>query len=181
MANKQNIVHCRVCGREICKTTTREGIDWIMPSRNYYFHKNCYDNWRNSSSGDDQFWVDRMYDLLARDLKMSYDWWICEGQRKKFLKKNMTNKGIYYTLLWFYTVNNGDRSKAHGGIGIVEYVYNQACSYWVELEERHTDILSQIDEQLCARERENAQIVVRKAVARSSKKSTYDFSDVEMD
>ena len=178
MAN--NIVHCRVCGREIHKSTTREGIDWIMPSRNYYFHKSCYDNWRNSNSGDDQFWVDRMYDLLARDLKMSYDFWVCEGQRKKFLKKNMTNKGIYYTLLWFYTVNNGDRSKARGGIGIVEYVYNQACSYWVELEERHAGILSQIDEQLCARERENAQIVVRKAVTRSSKKSTYDFSDVGM-
>ena len=40
---------CRVCDLPIDKTKD----DWIMPSKNYYYHKNCYDNWKKAQFTSD--------------------------------------------------------------------------------------------------------------------------------
>ena len=45
MARKLGIVHCRVCNGEIDRNTTEEGKDWIMRSKGWFYHKDCYDGW----------------------------------------------------------------------------------------------------------------------------------------
>jgi hypothetical protein len=117
---------CRLCNIEIDK----EKDDWVMPSKNYYYHRQCYKNWKKAELKDDEDYVDLIYDFIARDLKVTYDWWVCEAQRKKFIKEKMTNKGILFAVKYFYEVKHGDWEKGHGGIGIVPFIYGDACEYW---------------------------------------------------
>ena len=39
MAKKLAIVHCRVCGGDIDRNIDLEGKEWIMASRNYFYHR----------------------------------------------------------------------------------------------------------------------------------------------
>ena len=105
MARKLPMVHCRVCGEEIDRNIDPEGQKWLMTSKNYFYHRKCYDNWKKAQLDDDEQYIDLIYDFIVRDLKESYDWWVCEAQRKKFIKENkMTNKGILFALKYFYEI-----------------------------------------------------------------------------
>ena len=135
---------CRLCNIPIDK----EKDDWIMPSKNYYYHKQCYNNWKKVQPKADEEYVDLIYDFIARDLKVSYDWWVCEAQRKKFLKEKMTNKGILFALKYFYEVKHGNWEKGHGGIGIVPFIYNDACAYWAAKEYNAKGTIAEIERQM---------------------------------
>ena len=162
-------VHCRVCKREIDRNTEQEGVDWIMPSKNFYYCVKCYKDWKVADTHSDEEWVDLIYDFIARDLKVSYDFFMCEAQRKKFISQNhCTNKGIYFALKYFYEINKGDWSKSNGGIGIIPYVYKDATAYWTELELKRRGTLSAIEQQI--RERQIRPIKEIKRTATSSKK-----------
>ena len=45
---------CRLCNIPIDK----EKDDWIMPSKNYYYHKQCYNNWKKVQPKADEEYVD---------------------------------------------------------------------------------------------------------------------------
>jgi len=148
MDKKYKPCHCRLCGEVIDRNIEQENIDWIMPSKNWFYHKSCYESWKTNPQGTDEEWIDYIYDFISRDLKVSYDYFLIEAQRKKFNKNNMTNKGIFFSLKYFYEVKNNDWEKGHGGIGIVPYIYNDACSYWVQRERNNKGIIAQIEQQM---------------------------------
>lgn len=143
---------CRVCHEKFDIANKKIDVDYVMPSRNWYYHASCYNNWkRNSVSNNDatdEEWKGYIYDFLARDLKIEYDYFKVEAQIKKFLKKKMTMKGIFFSLKYFYGVRKGDKDKGHGGIGIVEYIYADAVKYWVEQENRSKGVCAKIQEQM---------------------------------
>ena len=93
-------VHCRVCKKAIDRNAE---TDWVMASRNYYFHNDCYEKWKHSTNiDDDQYWIELIYDFIKRDLKVEYNYFMCENQRLKYVQKNgFTNRGIYFTLKYF--------------------------------------------------------------------------------
>ena len=164
---------CRVCDLPIDKTKD----DWIMPSKNYYYHKNCYDNWKKAQFTSDEEYVEMIYDFIARDLKVSYDWWVCEAQRKKFSKENkMTNKGILFALKYFYEIKHGDWEKGHGGIGIIPFIYNDSCAYWAARERKSSGIIAEIERQM--REATNRQKVrIKKTEDKRNKKVDFSVLD----
>ena len=69
---KFNIVHCRVCKEEIDRNIDPDGKTWIMTSKNYFYHKTCYDSWKKAKYSNDDDYIDLIYDFIARDLKVSY-------------------------------------------------------------------------------------------------------------
>lgn len=149
----KHIVKCRVCGKEFDAQEEGKNVSWVLPSNKCYYHKNCYDEWKAKSDvkakNDDETYIDYIYDYLARDLKMPYDYFLCEAQRKNFMKKNhYTNKGIFFALKYFYDVQHGDCDKSNGGIGIVSYVYNDAIQYWTNMIEKQSNILEDIEAQM---------------------------------
>ena len=171
-----SIVHCRICKEPINK---EKETDWINPVRNFYYHKSCYESWKNSEPKDDESWIGFIYDFISRDLKVPYDYWICEAQRKKFLKDNMTNKGIFFALKYFYEVQHHDWNKGHGGIGIVPYIYTESCTYWANKERINRGLLQQIEEQMKESHDRGAKTIRRK---RKKKPIKPDFSAIaEMD
>lgn len=146
-----HMVTCRVCKEKF--DTNDQSIDWIMPSRNWYYHKKCYEQWISAVSQDANFsddeWAMFIYDYLKHDVHLDYDYHMIEAQRKKMLRENkMTSKGIYFALRYFYDIKHGDKEKAHGGIGIVPYVYNESAKYWISREKRNRGIIQQITKQM---------------------------------
>ena len=149
MAKKLAIVHCRVCGGDIDRNIDLEGKEWIMASRNYFYHRKCYEDWKHGTPASDEEYKDYIYDFIARDLKVSYNWHVCEAQRKKFIKENgMSNKGILFALKYFYEIKHGDWEKGHGGIGIIPFIYNDSCAYWAARERRSVGTIAEIERQM---------------------------------
>ena len=167
------ICECQLCHiRDIKRSEMTEGIDYIHKGTKYY-HKKCYDNWKKAEFDDDEEYVEMIYDFIARDLKVSYDWWICEAQRKKFIKENkMTNRGILFALKYFYEVKHGDWEKGHGGIGIVPFIYNDSCAYWAAREHRSQGTIAEIERQM-REAAERPRVHVKK---KEKKKFQVDFS-----
>lgn len=163
------MAHCRICKAEIDK----EKDDWIRPVRNYYYHKKCYRDWKNANHINDDEYVDLIYDFIARDLKVSYNWHVCEAQRKKFIKEKMTNKGILFALKYFYEVKHGNWEKGHGGIGIVPFVYNDSCAYWAARERSSQGTIAEIEHQMRAAANRESISIKRKE---SKTKYQVDFS-----
>lgn len=161
---------CRVCKQKI-----QAQEDYIMPSRNYYYHKNCYERWKSSAPINDEEYVPLIYDFISRELKKEYDYFVCEAQRKKFLKDKMTNKGIYFSLKYFYDIKKQDWEKGHGGIGIVPYIYKTATEYWANQEQKTKGLLASIVKNAqMLKEEEKPVVVVHK---KKKERKTYKISD----
>lgn len=183
---KKHEVTCRVCKEKFDIANLKEGVDYVKPSRNFYYHKRCYDNWRADADGvgsktEDGQWHLYIYDFIARDMKVEYDYFKIEAQIKQFLKKKMTMKGIFFTLKYFYEVKKGDWNKGYGGIGIVEHVYGDAVKYWVAQENRSIGICAQIEKQMMqARESQIKSInYVRTKKKKKKKINLDDIGDME--
>ena len=137
---------CRICHMPIDKKKG-EGTEWIMPSQNWYYHKECYDTWRAAPATDEE-WVDMIFDFLARDMKVSYNYFLCKQQIENFWKKQKINpKGIYFSLKYFYEIKGNSWEKGHGGIGIVPYVFDDAKAYWAERERKKHGFMKQIEQE----------------------------------
>lgn len=164
---KLPLVKCRICKGEINRNVE---TDWIMPSRNWYYHEKCYKDWKKSTPTQDEQYISFIYDFISRDMKVQYDYHMCETQRKKYVnEKNMTNKGIFFTLKYFYELKGGDWEKGHGGLGIVPYVYNEACTYWVEQERKSKGIVAQIEAQMKKAAERDSKVIKKKEVKKKSK------------
>lgn len=163
---------CRICHELIDKNKD----DWILPVRNWYYHKKCYEDWKKGNPVDDEEYVDYIFDFISRDLKVKYDFFKISAQIEKFKKDNMTVKGQFFALKYFYEVQHGDWNKGHGGIGIIPYVYRESCEYWAAKERANKGIIQQIESQM-AEARAQEPITIRRK--RKKKKDAIDLSIIK--
>ena len=161
---------CRICHYPIDVKKETENIDWIMPSKGWYYHKECYMTWKAQPATDDD-WVLMIYDFLSRDMKVSYDYFLCQAQIKKYWKENKINpKGIYFALKYFYEVKKNPWT-GHGGLGIVPYIFTDAKNYWIEQERKKRGFMKQLEES--AKER-----AIIKITKTSKRKEKYNLNDI---
>ena len=174
----KHIVMCRVCKK--CFDTEMLAPDqWIMPSKNFYYHTQCYQDWKDVSQANksDDDWALLIYDFLVRDLKVSYNYHMCEAQRKKFLKENkFTNKGIYFTLKYFYEIKHNSWDKGNGGLGIVPYVYKEATEYWTDQEWKKRGFMKAIEEQIFERSHRPVKKITKPTIQKP--KIKYNLDDI---
>lgn len=173
-----HIVQCRICKE---KMDIDEYKDWIMPSTNWYYHIKCYEDFGKKKKDldaalDDDLWFQAAWDFLTKDQKIAVNFLKMKSQWDTFLKKKMTSKGIYFCLRYFYEAQEGDRSKAEGGIGIVPYIYDDSCEYWARLDQREVGICQKIEEQL--KQRFNRTEVRLKRTS-TKKAKLINFDDIE--
>lgn len=151
---KLGLVTCRLCGKkDIDRNVQVEGKDWVMRSRNYFYHKSCFDEWVSgknelNSTKADNTWADYAWAYLQDEKHIHLNYEKFRAQWNSFLKKNMTSKGIYFCLKYFYDVKHGDCEKSQEGIGIVPYIYREGTQYWVAREEKEKGICARIEQQL---------------------------------
>lgn len=150
---KKPIVHCRICKGDIDRNIQIENVDWVMPSKNWFYHKRCYMDWAKKkndihSKGNEEDWFSAMWEYLSKDLKIGPDFSKIKSQWANFLKKGFTPKGIYFSIRYHYEIKKGDSKKSEGGIGIVPYIYEECKGYWVKRESEFNDICTKIEKQI---------------------------------
>lgn len=171
-------VQCRLCKTKF--DTEKEPT--VIVGKKSYYHQRCYEEWiktRNVASaakGDEDFWKESVIDYLYRDVKMSMDFSKINSQWEHFTKpeSNMTPKGIYFALKYYYEVQKGDKEKALGGIGIVKNIYKDSAQYWTELEQRKAGTIEAIIEQIKTREARPVRIIPKKAEKKDKSKFSLD-------
>ena len=137
---------CRVCK----KTIDKKSDDWIMPSRNYYYHKSCYADFKDvKKDKTNEDYKHLIYDYLSRELKVSYEYYKIEAQINQFIKDGMTMKGIFFALKYYYDKMGKEYwLKGYGGIGIVPYIYEESSRYWIQREQEKVGTLEAIVAQI---------------------------------
>lgn len=182
----KHLVLCRYCGERFDANSLKKGEDWVMPSRNRYFHTACYQKFRDTSNKKgtkkeiDEEWHELIYDFVKHDLKRSYNYHLCEAQLKNYVEKDKigTYKGIFFALKYFYEVKENEWEKGNGGIGIIPYIYQESVQYWMKIEEKKKGTIAAIEQQI--RERTNQQTITHKRVApKEKKKGKWNLEDIE--
>ena len=180
---KRAVVHCRICKGDIDRDNQN---NWVMPQDKWYYHKACYEDFAKKRGAikegdidievDDDMWKGAVYDYLKKDVRIPLDFRKFSSQWDNFLKKNMTAKGIYFTLRYFYEIEKGDATKSENGIGIVPHVYERGTCYWGERNLRDKGICARIEEQI----RQSREQVVHKVrqVQKVTKKPTIDLASI---
>lgn len=181
---KLPLVMCRACRKtDIDRNIQIEGVDWVMPRSRYYYHKKCYDDWIKKKDDihadveNDTLWRDATYDFLTRDLKLNIRDKFFSQWKNYMNSQKYTAKGIYFAIRYFYNVQKGDPSKAEGGIGIIPYIYSDACSYWVDQERKTKGIVADIERQLREAEQRTKKVVIQKQI--QPRKMKIDLSSIE--
>lgn len=177
----QRLVHCRVCKQGIDRDKEVENVDWIMPSKNYFYHKKCYDEWKRKKNdihadAEDDMWFESLKEYLMKDIKMSIDFAKITSQWKNLIKQGRTAKGIYFAVKYFYDIRKGDPKKSENGIGIVSHIYEESCAYWFEREKHDKGICDRIAAQIRQREEQEKIVLIARPHQR---KKTVDLSIVE--
>lgn len=180
-----HIVQCRICKQKI---NTDKETNWIRPVEKMYYHKDCYEDFGKKKGAiregdieveaDDDVWRSAVYDYLRLDLKASVNYTKFLSQWNNFLKKDMTAKGMYFALRYFYEVANGDPKKSENGIGIIPHIYNEGTCYWGERNQRNKGICARIEAQIKQSMNAKVQVIYRKREDKP-KEGWIDFEDVE--
>lgn len=175
-----HIIQCRICKKKF----DTEQEEFVLVGQKSYYHKNCYEQWiqsRNNAkaTGDEDFWKESIIDFLYRDIHMKIDFSKLNSQWEHFLKpdKKMTPKGIYFALRYYYTVINGDKEKAQGGIGIVPSIYQTSAKYWTDLENRKEGTLEAIIAEISRRKDREIKIIKKKET-KPKKKERFSLNDI---
>lgn len=184
MSTKLGLVHCRICKQDIDRNIQKENIDWIQPSKGWYYHPQCYSDFAKKKKGlcndihaevDNDLWFSALYDYLQKDLKMSLNMAKTKSQWNNFIKKGYTAKGIYFAIRYFYEIQHGDPSKSDG-IGIITCIYNEGCQYWVDRENKDSGICERIEKQIKIAANQKQIIITQKI--KDNKKVAIDLSSI---
>ena len=181
------MVQCRICKERFNRGDPNlvEGMDYVKPSKNMYYHKKCYDEYLSTrldvhANMADEGWFNASWDLLRRDLKYDFNFVKVRKQWESFLKNKMTAKGMYFALKYFYEIKKNDVTKSENGIGIIPHIYEDSCSYWQEREHREQGIVAAIEQQI--KEAQNQRVIdVRVKKVKRQVKSAADILAEIMD
>lgn len=180
---KKHIVKCRYkdcpC-RDMDLNQLKIDIDWIMPSKNWYFHPSCYEKYKadkkstaivavdEPSDGID--WLDKSWQYLKEICHMDLMFGKFKNQWDSFIKHNCVPKGIYFCLRYAYDVKKMDTSKAAGGIGIVKFIYDESKEYWYLHEQEANRICDSIVHQIEQFDAQVPQVIYQKKQQNKHKK-----------
>lgn len=124
----KHLVKCLYCG--VTFDADKEPCE--KPRGNRYAHKSCYDRHMASMSQEEQDYnelVEYIKRLLGDDINPR----VWKQLREYKDNYKYTYSGILKTLKWWYELKGNSVEKANGAIGIVPYIYQQACQYYYAL------------------------------------------------
>jgi len=139
-------VKCSVCGIKFDRDTK----PCIQTSSNRWAHEKCVQK-KEPEIVTDELSYNAILSYAQTILKESFSKNRIEKQIKTFIQENgYTYNGILNALKYWYEVKENSPDKAYGGIGIVPYIYTDACNYYKnisEIKERHSQINFDIEPQ----------------------------------
>ena len=124
-------VKCTVCGQ----TFDRDKIQAVKVSARRYAHYSCKPDGELvplANPVDEDLLKLEAY--IEKLLGSNYNHAKVKKQIKDFKKDyDYSYSGMLKTLIWFYDIKGNPKDKANGGIGIIPFVYKDACNYYYSL------------------------------------------------
>ena len=123
----KHLVKCFYCGQTFDANTE----PFVKPRANRYAHAACHVQAESNKTQEE-----RDYEALVEYIKALLGnpnprvWKQLKEYKDEY---GYSYSGILKTLIWWYDIRHNDIEKANGGIGIVPYVYNDACDYYYAL------------------------------------------------
>lgn len=122
------VVICKYCG----KSFPRDGTVDFVRVKNRYAHKTCAEDKDNEAALYNQ-----VFTVANKYLRDTYRQKSVERSLDRMLKEGKTALGIIKSLDYWYEIKKNDYTKANGGINIVDYIYDEAQSYYERIEKIH--------------------------------------------
>ena len=124
----KRIVKCLYCGVSFDANVE----PFAKPRANRYAHIECHEKHQANKTQEE-----RDYEELIDYIKHLFGatpnprvWKQIKEYKETY---GYTYSGMCKTLRWWFELKGNDIEKANGGIGIVPYVYNDACDYYYAL------------------------------------------------
>ena len=139
MEKKRGIKLAHYCICPKCNIKfNRDEIQAVKVSARRYGHASCYPNIKElvpmekSPSEDPELAALKNY--ISEIYGNKANWALINKQIKKFhLENKYSYSGILKSLIYFYEVKHNSVDGSNGGIGIVEYTYDQAYQYYLAI------------------------------------------------
>lgn len=105
----------------------------VNVSARRYAHKECAEKHEEEKSQEEKD-LEALEQYIMKLLDEPYINARVRKQIKDYQSKyNYTYSGMLKSLIWFYEIKGNSTDKANGGIGIVPYIYNDACNYYYSM------------------------------------------------
>lgn len=102
----------------------------VLISQGKYAHSDCAEIEEKRELTDKE----QLEEYIKQLFKTDYVNPLIQKQIKKYAEEyNFTYSGMLKALQYFYEIKGGSLEKAHGGIGIIPYVYKDAYNYHYKL------------------------------------------------
>lgn len=121
----KQLVKCLYCGQEM----NRDLFNVISVGKRYA-HDYCY-----QKNKDKELVEQKIHFKMKNILGDKYTKTKIDRQIKSLVQSGRTVEGILQTLDYWFDVKEGDPEASNGGIGIVDFVYNEAMEYYERQEE----------------------------------------------
>lgn len=119
---------CVYCGKPL----DRNLEEWEQAPSNRYAHKSCYDKRQEEiqEQKTEREYKAKIHEKVQEVCGIQYVKSRVDKQLKEFIDKGMTTEKLYKALEYWYDVKKSDPAAAHGGIGILPYIYEESDKYW---------------------------------------------------
>ena len=122
-------VKCAVCGK-IFDLNKEQGVKF---NARRYAHQTCYPEGELVPLPQVDNDLQKLNDYIAKIYGDKANYPLIKKQIKKFQEQGYSLSGILKSLVYFYEVKGNSIEKSNGGIGICEYVYQDAYNYYLAL------------------------------------------------
>ena len=122
-------VKCAICG--IIFDRDKEPAEMINSRR--YAHAECYQKAENSKSKEEKDYEALEKYILKLFNKTTLGALITKQIRDFKKNYNYTYSGMQKTLMWWFEIKGNTIDQTNGGIGIIPFVYEDACKYFYSL------------------------------------------------
>lgn len=119
-----NKVTCRSCGGIIDKN---KDFDWTMPKPRFYYHTDCYKQMQEENDC-----IQEIHLKAKEFLGSTYSKTKVTRQIKKYTEDGHSPLEIYNALVYWYEIKKNSAEKANGGIGILEYIWDEVENYYTK-------------------------------------------------
>lgn len=120
------MVKCLYCGQMFDANME----SFVKPNARRYAHKSCAQSVEENQSQEEkdkkelEEYIKHLFGINSISVKI-------KKQMDTFkIEKNYSYSGMRKTLKYFFEIRGNPIEKANGGIGIIPWVYDEACNYW---------------------------------------------------
>ena len=129
------MVKCPYCNKEFDAQPSGENIIWKKVNGRRYAHIKCLEGVSAETLKEEQD-IDALYKYIKNILGDDLSYVKFKRQIDQYHKElGYTYTGMLSSLKWYYEVEQmgQDKDKAHSGVGIIPYIYNDARKYYYRI------------------------------------------------